>query len=125
LRLHNLDILVADDELEMLRLYKYLFEDWGHNVVTSKDGEECLDTYQKTLESNKSFDLVILDYRMPKKNGMEVAKRIVATVPTQKLLMITAYGGLIDLREKPEHMKIITKPFEVEELESIIWELSK
>lgn len=120
-----MNILLADDEPEMLRLYRRLLEDWGHNIVTSRDGDECLDMYLGALKSGKRFDLVILDYRLPKRNGMEVAKRIAELVPTQKLLMIIAYAGSIDPGKKPENMKIIEKPFEVEELNSTIRELSK
>lgn len=116
-------ILVAEDELELLRFYKVFLEDLGHDVITSKNGEECLDSYHKALNMNKSFDLVILDHRMPKKNGMEVAKEIAAIAPSQKLLMITAFAGLLDLQVKPENMKIIQKPFDTEEFESIIKEV--
>jgi hypothetical protein len=42
----------------------------------------------------------------------------------QKLLMITAYSGVLDLSEKPANMKVMTKPFEVEDLISTVRELT-
>ena len=113
-------ILVAEDEPELLRFYKVLLEDQGHEVLTARDGQECLNAYRMG-----GFDLVILDHRMPRMNGMEVAKEIAAMNPSQKLLMITAYSGVLDLAQKPAKMKIMSKPFEVDELLSVIGELSK
>lgn len=114
---------MAEDEPELLRSYKILLEDLGHEVITSKDGDQCLGMYRKALSVNQPFDLVILDHRMPKKNGMEVAEEIAAMVPSQKLLMITAYAGLLNLQVKPENMKIMQKPFDTEELISTIKQL--
>lgn len=106
-------ILVVEDEPELLRFYKVLLEDQGHDVVVTKDGDECLAAYQRALNTNNSFDLVILDHRMPKKNGMDVAKEITSKSPSQKLLMITAFAGLLDFKEKP---------FDVQELVSTLKE---
>jgi DNA-binding LytR/AlgR family response regulator len=58
-------------------------------------------------------------------SGMEVAKEIASMNPSQKLLMITAYSGMLDLAQGPANMKIMAKPFEVEDLLSAINELSK
>src|SRR5213593_245536 len=63
----SLKILVAEDEPELLRFYKVLLEDQGHEVLTSRDGEECLDAYRTGSKTMKEgFDLVILDHRMPR-----------------------------------------------------------
>ena len=122
----SLKILVAEDEPELLRFYKVLLEDQGYEVLTTRDGEECLDAYRTGSKMMKGdFDLVILDHRMPRMNGMEVAIEIAAMNPSQKLLMITAYSGMLDLAQRPANMKIMAKPFEVDELLSMIGELSK
>ena len=115
---------MAEDEPELLRFYKVLFEDKGYDVVTARDGQECLDAYNKASMKG-GFDLVILDHRMPKKNGLEVAMEIAAMNPSQKFLMITAFAGVVELAYKPANMKIMPKPFEADELLSVINELSK
>jgi len=121
-----LKILVAEDEPEVLRFYKVLLEDQGYEVFTTRDGEECLDAYRTASKMmTGGFDLVILDHRMPRMNGMEVAMEIAAMNPSQKLLMITAYSGMLDLAQRPANMKIMAKPFEVDELLSVINELFK
>jgi two-component system cell cycle response regulator CpdR len=119
-------ILVAEDEPEMLRSFKLLLEDMGFEVVGAKDGQDCLDAYHGGSQvKSGGFDLVILDYKIPRKNGIEVAKEIAAIAPSQNLLMITAYAGIIDQIQKPEHLKIIAKPYDVDELIGTIRSLTQ
>ena len=62
-------ILVAEDEPQLLRFYKILLEQMGYDVVIAADGQECLSAYSaaRNNKEKSGFDLVILDYRMPKK----------------------------------------------------------
>lgn len=105
-------ILVAEDEPFTLQFYKLILESEGHKVVPTKDGNECLTAYFEAVNTKNTFDLVIVDYRMPGKNGLEVAKEIARTNPSQRLIMVTAYSGIMDLKEKPNNMKMLAKPFE-------------
>jgi two-component system chemotaxis response regulator CheY len=112
-----LKILVAEDEPGLQQIYKVLFENQGYQVVTTKDGQECVEAYQaelnKTTENKTPFDIVVLDYRMPIKNGVEAAKEILVLCPDQKLLMVTAYSGVLDSKdEKLRKMQIMSKPFD-------------
>jgi len=116
-----LKILIAEDEPEILRIYKLLLGEKGYQVIATEDGKECLDAYKtelnKTMNGDIPFNLVILDYRMPEKNGIEVAKEILALYPAQELLMVTAYKGQLELHDKNlQKMQIIEKPFDVDEL---------
>jgi CheY-like chemotaxis protein len=120
-----LKILVAEDEPEILLIYKLLFGEKGYQVFATKDGNECLDAYTTELKKTKNhrapFDLVILDYRMPGKNGVEVAKEILEFCPAQELLMVTAYKDQLELHDqKLKKMRIIEKPFDVDDLLSTV-----
>lgn len=108
-------ILVAEDELEILHFYRIVLESLGHQVVTTKDGNACLEAYVSAI-NNGRFNLVILDYRMPGKNGIEVAREIAAMAPSQALLMATAYSGVLDFKDRPENMTVLPKPFDVDQL---------
>lgn len=115
--------MIAEDEPQLLRLYRIVLEDVGIEVVTCNDGEECLDAFRKSLDENSSrFDLIILDHRMPKKNGLQVAREVAAMNPSQNMLMITAFAGLLDLKDGPPNMKIIEKPFDIMDLGLIVKE---
>jgi two-component system cell cycle response regulator CpdR len=124
-----LKILVAEDEPEILRHYKILLENEGHEVITARDGEECVGAYRRALQNIKSggtpFNLVILDHRMPKKTGLDVANEILEVSPAQEILMITAYSGELDLRDNLQKMKIMKKPFEVDDLVSYVSKLAR
>ena len=74
-------ILVAEDEPEVLQYYKVLLEDLGYEVVTAKDGQKCLDAYRNIAGANRGFDLVILDHKIPRKTGIEVANEIAVMSP--------------------------------------------
>ena len=108
-------ILVAEDEPEILNFYRLILESLGHQVATTKDGKECMDVYRRAFDDG-GFNLVILDYRMPAKDGLEVAKEISAMAPLQVMLMTTAYYGVLDLKDRPRNMTILPKPFDIEEL---------
>jgi CheY-like chemotaxis protein len=126
----SLKILVTDDEPEILRFFKIMLEDEGYTVITARNGLECLQAYKtelnRTSENGDPFDVVLLDYRMPGLNGVEVANQILALHPNQKLLMVTAYSGLLDIKdEKFKKMKIMAKPFDPEDLLTTISQLAK
>ncbi len=119
-------ILVAKDEPHILRIYELLFGDKGYQVYATKDGKECLGVYKTELNrvNNIPFDLVLLDLRMPEKDGIEVAKEIFAFCPTQ-ILMVTAYAGQLNLKdENIKKLQIIEKPFDTDELLKTISKLT-
>ena len=62
-----MNILIADDEKHMTTILKTYFEKEGYNVWVAADGEEALELFF----SNK-IDLVVLDWMMPKRSGIEV-----------------------------------------------------
>ena len=60
-------ILLADDEPEILRLYKEMLQGNRHEVTTAQDGDEALERIDETAD-----DLLVLDLYMPKRDGFEV-----------------------------------------------------
>jgi CheY-like chemotaxis protein len=126
-------ILLSEDDKEISTLYETTFNLKGHLVTTTKDGEECLHIYSKELENvslntNPSehiqpFDVVILDYEVPKINGMEVAKEILAINPHQRIIFASGYVSdiLIELvRQLNQPVELLQKPFSRDTLLDII-----
>ena len=106
-------ILAIDDERHVRNLIQSEFALEGLQVVTAKDGEEGL----KAL-GGEEFDLVLLDLRLPRMDGMEVLVHIKDRVPAMPVIMVTGYG---DIQTAVESMKrgafnYITKPFKFQEL---------
>ncbi len=79
-----MNILVADDELSMLKIIEAYLRKEGFNVFIASNGEEALDVFYK----NK-IDLAILDWMMPKIDGIEVCKEIKES-SNIKVMMLTA-----------------------------------
>lgn len=87
------NILVADDQPNIRRLYQHTLEKNGYRVFTAENGEDALNM----LES-EHIDLVILDVMMPKMDGYSCLKSIRDAGLVQPVLIITAKGEPYDLR---------------------------
>lgn len=120
-----MEILIADDEPDLLDQYKLALETEGHSVITCKDGEQCLKIYlieseQQIVDSSTSvFDAVVLDYQMPEKNGIEVAKGILAINPHQRIIFASGYiqeTFLDSIKQLGQITEIMQKPFSLQAL---------
>jgi CheY-like chemotaxis protein len=129
----HMKILLAEDDNDTATLYKRALEARSHQVTIRNNGEDCLKLYHKklqliTLNTNPSmhvqpFDAVVLDYKMPKINGMEVAKEILAVNPHQRIIFASAYvkDTLIDsIQQLNRIVELIQKPFVKDVLVDII-----
>ena len=81
-----MNILIADDEAQMVKILSAYFNKEGFNTTLAKDGEEALNLF-----SSSKIDLAILDWMMPKVNGIDVCRYIKDNSNT-KVLILTAKG---------------------------------
>jgi two-component system response regulator PilR (NtrC family) len=110
-------ILVADDEQSMREFLDIMLKKEGYKVSLASNGEEVVKTVDNDL-----FDLVLLDIRMPKLDGISALKKIKAISPETIVIMITAYASADTAIKamKEGAYDYITKPFKVEEIKLII-----
>ena len=105
-------ILIAEDERELSNLLRRHLEDEGHRVLQAFDGLAALDVAERGRP-----DLLILDWMLPKLDGLEVARRLrrQSAIP---ILMLTARSDEIDrvLGLEVGADDYLTKPFSVREL---------
>ena len=90
----NLRILVIDDSLNSREILKDLLSDLGTRPVLASSGEAGLEEFARA-RSGASFDLVLVDWKMPGLDGIETGRRIRAMHPdgiAPRLVLITAYG---------------------------------
>lgn len=120
-----MEILIADDESDLLDQYTFALEAKGHNVVTCKDGIQCIKVYaieseQQIVDNLTSpFDAVILDYQMPGKNGIDVAKEILAINPHQRIIFASGYiqeTFMDSIKQLGQITEIMKKPFSLQAL---------
>lgn len=79
-------ILICDDEKEAQKLFTEILTKENYETYIAADGKEAID---KTREINP--DLLLLDIRMPKIDGLEVAKRIRNFNRTVKIIFLTGF----------------------------------
>ena len=117
----GLHILAAEDNEFAGLQYKKIFEKHQHSITIARDGEECVEIYKKKIEEgctgSEPFNVVLLDFVMPKKNGVRVAKDILELRPHQKIIFVSAFGnGVLDDATNilKDSVEIIQKPFSLE-----------
>ena len=82
-----IDILVVDDEEDFVEMLCLRLEDAGHRVRSAFDGDAGL----AALEKHES-DVVLLDIRMPGKDGITVLKAMKANHPMVEVILLTGHG---------------------------------
>jgi DNA-binding NtrC family response regulator len=110
-------ILIVDDEEIVIRSCLRILAAENYEVDTSNDG---LDALGKIHEKN--YDVLILDIKMPKMDGMEVLQRVKEARPDIDVIMIT---GLHDIETAVQAMKMgafdyLPKPFEPDEFQMVV-----
>ena len=84
-------VLVADDEPDLLVLTHSLLEAAGFEVIEEAlDGEAALAAV-KRLDPPPVPTVLVLDYLMPGLSGLDVAQRVLARHPEQRIVLFTAY----------------------------------
>lgn len=106
-------VLLVEDEQGLILTLTDRLESEGFTVKSATDGENGL-----ALALGESFDLIILDVMLPKRNGYDVCRDLRQKNVTTPILMLTAKGETIDkvLGLKLGADDYLTKPFEVIEL---------
>jgi two-component system response regulator MprA len=107
-------ILVVDDEPAVREVLSVLLRADGHTVELAKNGREACLRF-----APGDFDLVITDYAMPEMNGDEMARAMKGLVPSQPILMLTAYAGEVCGAQNPVD-GVLEKPFAVAALRQMI-----
>jgi DNA-binding NtrC family response regulator len=104
---------VVDDEENIRNLLSQILRQEGFEVETASDGATGL-----RKASSGEFDLVLLDVRIPEKDGMEVLREIRREDPGAVVMIVTGYATLEMAVEAMRHgaFDYISKPFKKDEL---------
>ena len=119
-------LLIAEDEPDLLTQYKSILEESSHQVFAAEDGEIATKLYEEEFgklisddPTTTPFDAVILDYQMPNKNGLDVAKDILNMCPKQRIIFASAYvqETLSDsIKNLKQIVELLQKPFGLQAL---------
>jgi DNA-binding response OmpR family regulator len=106
-------ILIVEDEIGIVQFLKQGLEEENYKVTTANNGLDGLTIFQ-----NNSFDLVLLDWMLPKMNGLEVCQKIRETNLKTPIIFLTAKDTIQETIEglKNGANDYIKKPFSFDEL---------
>ncbi len=113
------NILIVEDEQNVRESLRTWLVELGCQVEVTSDGEEAL----KQI-SEKEFDLVILDLRLPGKDGLQVLKEARLKKPQLNGIIITAYPAAATMAEAMQigAVDFLSKPINLPKLEKLIQE---
>ena len=110
-------VLIVDDEKNMRWVLGQSLSGDGFEVAEASDGKEAL-----AAVAAQEPDVMVLDHRMPEKDGMEVLRTLRGKGATFPIIMLTAHGNVALAVEamKAGASEYLTKPFDLEELKLAI-----
>ncbi|MBU4032169.1 MAG: response regulator [Candidatus Thermoplasmatota archaeon] len=102
-------MFTVDDEPSVIEIYREILEMKGHQIIAEAfNGEEAVRIYGDLA---KKPDIMIMDHRMPVKNGLDSMKEILAINPMQCVLFVTADDRAAKDSIKMGANNFIIKPF--------------
>jgi len=109
----ELDILIVEDEPFQREMLRDFLNKEGHRVMEAENGRQALG-----LLGGNFFDLLLLDFRMPGMNGLELLQEVKRSNPEIDAIIITAYGTIETAvaAMKAGARDYITKPIDFDEL---------
>ncbi len=115
-----MNILVADDKQEIVKvLSRYLIK-CGHTVQTASDGRRAAELLEKN-----GFDVAFFDHNMPEATGLELVKLVKGKGLKTKTVILTGYPSMKDfLARSVGADAYLSKPFQLEEIDKVLQDLS-
>ena len=118
LKKRKLNILIVDDDINSLNLFKEILELRGHNVVTLDEGMKCI---SKCI--NNTYDIIFVDYHIGDINGVELTDCLKDVLHTESIIF--AYTGdnsqeAIDKFKNIGMKGAIIKPIDLNIIDNII-----
>ena len=116
-------IMIVDDDRELCASLSDVLREQGYRVFLAHDGQDA----QEHLES-REFQVVLIDMKLPRSDGTEVYRRVRASNPEARTIMITGHGiemePLLAWVAEEGADAICYKPFQVEKLLETITRLT-
>ena len=107
------NILVVDDDMSVRTIFASILRREGYQVTAVKDGYEAI-----RAVNQESFNLALVDLRMPGMDGIQVLEKIKSTRPQTRVIIYSGFGAVEDETEAISKgaADYLTKPFSANEL---------
>ncbi len=116
-----LSILLVEDQIANSELVRYRMGKSGHDVVVVRNGQECMDI----LETDQSFDVILMDVQMPVMNGLDATRKIRSLNDYgENIPVIAMTASVFDIERKrcfdAGMNNVVGKPVDFPSLEKIL-----
>ena len=118
--------LIAEDHSSIAETYKMVLELEGHKVTLASDGQDCIEKFDEALKQENGsspFDVIVLDFNLPRIDGIQVARHILSLAPNQRIIMASSYPREIicDSAGEPDRqIELLVKPFDLTDLADMV-----
>jgi two-component system chemotaxis response regulator CheY len=114
-------IFLVDDEEHLHQIYRALFAIKGHTIVASAfDGIEAVEKFRSL---NPRPNVVVMDHRMPRMDGLTATKKLVEMDPKCRIIFVSADATVQDEALKAGAKAFQVKPVRAAELFAVIEKL--
>lgn len=115
-------VLIIDDDIGMTETLYDIMTDLGYRVEVAKDGFKAMEKVRA-----QTFDVILMDIKMPGINGVETIKQIKGIRPEATVMMMTAYSveDLVAEALNEGAYGIMYKPVDVNQLVEFIERVKK
>jgi DNA-binding NtrC family response regulator len=114
-------VLIVDDEEELVHALVERLDLRGIEAIGVTNGHDALERIY-----HESFDVMLLDVKMPGLGGLEVIKKVKEKCPNLEVLLLTGHGSTRDAEEgmRAGAFKYVMKPVNIEDLVALLREAS-
>ena len=84
--------LFVDDEVEFLELMHKRLTRRGMEVVTAPDGQTALNLLDQAIQAGQTFEIVVMDVRMPGMDGLETLRHMKEKAPKIPVILLTGHA---------------------------------
>ena len=118
----QVSILLVDDEENQRSILRGFLSHKGYSVSEADSGAKGIERAKKS-----SVDVVMTDYKMPDKNGMDVLREIKKNNPETAVVMMTAFGTIEHAVEAMREgaYSYLSKPIDLDELELLLQRIAE
>ncbi|MEN8907990.1 MAG: PAS domain-containing protein [Clostridiales bacterium] len=126
--IEEMELLIVDDNYKSREIIKCYLGGYNMNISEADSGNEAIEIINQKVEENRKFNAIIIDYKMPYMNGIELSK-IIRSIPSTRdtnLLLMMTYTQKNDIKTMEDNnlISILMKPLKKLELIKSIEKLS-
>lgn len=117
-----LSVLIVDDEPLIRWSLAETLADFGYKVLQAADGQRAVKVLEDLPDLPGPVDVIMLDYRLPDSNGLQLLGKIRAMSPHSQVVLMTAYGTpeVVSEALRLGAFCVVDKPIEMQEVADLV-----